>query len=181
MQDWQKHALGFVFPLAISAAVLALAPENAPEWMIVVGATGIIIAITYSFLGFGQWMQRHQNHTRVSAALIALTFLGPILAIAFKAPAALLTLGLGPVAVGVFLMGYFGRMQGNLKRIGNGEQSWAKRPAWVAIPLALAMLAALAYSFTNGSFELLNQVLAPLALAIGLVVMAVRRLLQRLR
>lgn len=59
MTPWQKHVLGLVLPLGVSATTLALAPEyDAPEWMINVSAAGIIIAIGYALFLYSRTASR---------------------------------------------------------------------------------------------------------------------------
>ncbi|NNM75715.1 hypothetical protein HJG53_02175 [Sphingomonas sp. ID1715] len=149
--------------------------------MITTAALGVIIAICYGTVGLFQWMHQRQNHTQVSATLIAVTVLGPVLAFAFQAQAWFLTLPLGPAAVGIFLSGYFGRMHSSNKLNPGAKAAAPALPTWAAIPLVLLLMSAMAYSFANGSFDLLIKVIAPIALAIGFLAVGVHNITRKLR
>ena len=109
MTPWQKHVLGLVLPLAVSATILAFAPEyDAPEWMINVSAAGIIIAIGYAVYLYGRIARRGGNYLIAPALVFAIGVAGWLVGLTYES-AALALGGLLPLSGIMLAVGFLHR------------------------------------------------------------------------
>lgn len=117
MASWMKHVLGLLLPVAVAAGLMASAPkQDAPEWVISVSALCVVVAIAYGSIIFFRWMDARQNHSKVALFLIVGGSAAMLGGWAYENALLAAFGGLVNVAVGVFLIGTFGRWANTLKR-----------------------------------------------------------------
>jgi predicted cobalt transporter CbtA len=110
MTQWQKHVLGFVLPLAVSATMLAMAPEyDAPEWMINVSAGGIIIAIGYAVILYTHFARHGRNYLIAPVAIFIIGLVGGLAGLKLQSPTLVGLGGLVPLSAIMLAAGFLQR------------------------------------------------------------------------
>lgn len=113
MTQWQKHLLGLVLPLAVSATTFAFAPEyDAPQWMINVSAGGIIIAIGYAVFLYSRLASRGGDYFIAPAVMFVTGAAGVLVGLTQHSPVLAALGGLVPFSGIVLATGYLWRRRG---------------------------------------------------------------------
>lgn len=117
MQQWQKHVLGLVLPLAVGATTLALAPEyDAPDWMINVSAGGIGVAIVYAVFLYVGLARRGGNFVVAPLVMAVIGCAGWLVGQLQNSMALVALGGLVPLSGMMLAIGYLHRRSGQAER-----------------------------------------------------------------